>query len=325
MNFKRKLLLILISIIIIPLNTFAYSKYLIPGGENIGISIKSDGVLVVGFYEVNGKNIAYDQGLRIGDKIISINDSKITTISELTEAINSESTSINVVLGIIRDNMFKDIYLRLTKEENGIYKTGMYVKDSITGIGTITFITPDKEYGALGHEILESTTNEKLEIKEGTIYESTITGITKSKKGNTGEKNAKIFYNLVKGNVEKNLETGIFGQYNGEINKSNILEVANMNEVEIGKAEIITVLNDNIKETFEIEILSIDEDNDTKNFAIRLTDKNLIKKTGGIIKGMSGSPIIQNGKIIGAVTHAVVDDPTKGYGISIIKMLESME
>lgn len=325
MNFKRKLLLILIFFIIIPLNTFAYTKYLIPGGENIGINIKSDGVLVVGFYKVNGKNIAYDNGVRLGDKIVSINDSEITTIEELSRMINSTSERINVDLGIIRDNMFKDIKLELTKEENGIYKTGMYVKDSVAGIGTITFITIDNQYGALGHEVIEGSTKEALKVKKGEIYESDVTSITKSKKGLTGEKNAKIYFDKITGSIEKNLETGIYGEYNKKINRDEALMVADIREVMIGKAEIITVLNNNEKERFEIEILSIDEDSSTKNFAIKLTDKNLIDKTGGIIKGMSGSPIIQNGKIIGAVTHAVVDNPLKGYGISVIKMLESME
>lgn len=324
MNFKRKLLIILIFFIIIPLNTFAYTM-LIPGGENIGINIKSNGVLVVGFYDVDGKNIAYNQGIRIGDKIVSVNDSKINTIEELSEAINSDSKSINVDLGIIRDNMFKDIKLKLTKEDNGIYKTGMYVKDSVTGIGTITFITLDNQYGALGHEVLESSTNEKLEVKSGQIYESNITSITKSKKGLTGEKNAKINFNKIEGNILKNLETGIYGEYNVKVNKDDALPTADIDEVTIGKAEIITVLKDNQKEKFEIEILSIDEKSSTKNFAIKLTDTRLVKQTGGIIKGMSGSPIIQNGKIVGAVTHAVVDNPLKGYGISVIKMLESME
>lgn len=325
MNFKRKLLLILIFFISIPLNILAYSEYLIPGGENIGISIKSNGVMIVGFYEVEGENIAYDQGLRIGDKIVSINNNKIASIEELSKELKSDEKSININLGIIRDNMFKDINLKLTKEETGIYKTGMYVKDSVTGIGTITFITLDNKYGALGHEVLEGSSNKKLEIKEGIIFESNVTSIKKSKKGNTGEKNAKINFNNVIGNIEKNLETGIYGNYNDNINKNEALEVADIDEVKIGKAEIITVLKDNKKERFEIEILSIDEDNDTKNFAIKLTDDEILKKTGGIIKGMSGSPIIQNGKIVGAVTHAVVDNPSRGYGISIIKMLESME
>ena len=325
MNFKRKLLLILISFIIIPFNTFAYSKYLIPGGENIGITVKADGSLVVGFYEVNGKNIAYDEGVRIGDKIVSINDKKITTIEELSKEINTEDEKISVSLGIIRDNMLINTELLLTKEKNGIYKTGMYVKDSITGIGTITFITLDKKYGALGHEIMESATNKKLEVKTGEIYESEITGIIKSKRGNTGEKNAKIFYNEIKGNVLINEETGIFGQYKSEINENKAIEVATMDEVKIGSAEIITVIEGNKKETFEIEILSIDKNSDTKNFAIKITDPKLLNKTGGIVKGMSGSPIIQNGKIIGAVTHAIVDKPANGYGISIIKMLETMD
>ena len=159
---KKSLSLFLLTIFIIPINILAYSEYIIPGGENIGISIKSDGVLVVGFYDVNGKNIAYDQGLRIGDKIVSINDNEITSIEELSKELNSDEKSINIDLGIIRDNMFKDINLKLTKETTGIYKTGMYVKDSVTGIGTITFITLDNKYGALGHEVLESSSNKKL-------------------------------------------------------------------------------------------------------------------------------------------------------------------
>lgn len=325
MNLKRKLLLILISFIIIPLNTLAYSKYLIPGGENIGITIKTDGILVVGFYEVNGKNIAYNSGIRLGDKIVSINDKKITTIEELSKEINTNESKINVNLGVIRDDKLKEINLSLSKEKNGIYKTGMYVKDSITGIGTITFITLDKKYGALGHEIIDSATEKKLEVKTGEIYSSLITDITKSKRGNTGEKNAKIFYNEVKGNVLVNQETGIFGEYKDKITNKETIEVASIDEVKIGKAEIITVLEDNIKEKFEIEILSIDKNSNTKNFAIKITDDKLLKKTGGIIKGMSGSPIIQNGKIVGAVTHAIVDKPESGYGISIVKMLESMD
>lgn len=325
MNFKRKLLSILIFfIIIIPLNAFAYTK-LIPGGENIGITIKADGILVVGFYDVNGKNIAYNQGVRLGDKIVSINDEKITTIKELSEKINAKTDSININLGIIRDNMLKNVKLKLTKEENGIYKTGMYVKDSLTGIGTITFITPDQKYGALGHEVVESATNQKLEVKEGEIYASDITSIKRSIRGETGEKNAKIYFNKIKGNIEKNLETGIFGTYNEKVNEDELLPIGDLSEVKAGEAEIITVVNNNQKERFKIEIISIDKESDTKNFAIKLTDENLVKKTGGIVKGMSGSPIIQNGKIIGAVTHAVVDNPTKGYGISIVKMLESME
>ena len=165
MNFKRKLLIMLISLFIIPFNVFAYSKYVVPGGENIGINIKTNGVLVVGFYDVDGVNIAEKQGLRIGDKIVSINNKKIASIEELSKEMNSDEKEVSVELGIIRNNEKKNINLKLIKEKSGIYKTGMYVKDSITGIGTITFITENNMYGALGHEIIESSTNDKFEVR----------------------------------------------------------------------------------------------------------------------------------------------------------------
>ena len=157
------------------------------------------------------------------------------------------------------------------------------------------------------------------------MFESNITSITKSEVGSPGEKNASLSQDNVYGDIKYNLETGIFGKLQKRISDSRLMEVASLNDVEIGKAEIMTVLDGNKKESFEIEILSIDKKNDTKNFLIKVTDERLINKTGGIVKGMSGSPIIQNGKIIGAVTHTIVDKPTKGYGISIIKMLESIE
>lgn len=131
--------------------------------------------------------------------------------------------------------------------------------------------------------------------------------------------------NSIYGNIKENLETGIYGQMKREITQEKTIEVMDIDEVEIGKAEIITVLDDNKKEKYAIEILSIDKDNPTKNFFIKVVDSRLLSKTGGIVKGMSGSPIIQNGKIVGAITHTIVDNPEKGFGISIIKMLESVE
>ena len=327
MNFKRQLLLLLISFsIIIPINVLAYSKYLIPGGENIGITIHSKGVFVVGFYDVSGKSIATEAGLKIGDRIVSINDEEINNSAELVEKINSTEQNIEVKIGYIRNNLLDHITLKLQREKDGIYKTGIYVKDTITGIGTLTFIDPfSNTYGALGHEVIDNNTNINFTIKDGQIFESKITSITRGSIGSPGEKNASLNQKNVYGNIEYNLETGIFGKLDKRISDSALTEVASIDEVEIGKAEIITVLDGKEKQTFEIEILSIDEKSETKNFLIKVTDKDLINKTGGIIKGMSGSPIIQNGKIIGAITHTIVDKPTKGYGISIIKMLESIE
>ena len=327
MNFKRKLLFILISFsIIIPFNAFAYSKYLIPGGENIGIKVSTTGAYVVGFYKVNNEEIAKKAGFMIGDRIVSINDEKVDNVLELVKKITSEDDFLNLSVGVIRNNELKTINLNLTRDSKGGYKTGLYVKDSITGIGTLTFIDPDtKTFGALGHEIADASSDVIFEVNDGNVFQSTVTSVTRSSVGKPGEKNAKLNNKLVYGTIDKNLETGIFGKFKRKINDLEKLEVAEISEVKIGNAEIITVLDGNKKEHYKIEILSIDKNNPTKNFLIKIVDDRLLNKTGGIVKGMSGSPIIQNGKIIGAITHTLVDNPKKGYGISIIKMLESIE
>ena len=324
MNFKRKLLLLLISLII-PWNIFAYSKYLIPGGENIGIKVEASGVYVVGFYKVDGESIAEKSGFKLGDRIISINHQAIDNVRDLVKIIKSNDEVITLTFGYVRDDISKETTLTLKKDNDGTYKTGIYVKDSLIGIGTITYIDPEThQYGALGHEIVEANTGVRFEIREGVIYSSKVNNITKSLPGSTGEKKASIDYDNTFGNIIYNNETGIYGNYQKEI-KSELVPVASLDEVEIGKAEIITVLENNTKKEYEIEILSIIEDNETKNFMFKIIDNELLQKTGGVVKGMSGSPIMQNGKIIGAVTHAIVDSPDKGFGISIIKMLESIE
>ena len=327
MNFKRKLLIFLISFIfIIPYNAWAYPKYLIPGGENIGIKVESQGIFVVGFYPVAGHNIAEEAGCRLGDRIISVNGNKVNNISDLVKNIKSEDDKIEIKYGIIRNDKNSFVEMNLSKDTFGSYKTGIYVKDTITGIGTLTFINPeDNSYGALGHEVAENNTGETFTLGKGTIFESSITSIDKASFGKPGEKNAKINMNSIYGNIKENLETGIYGQIEKEITQEKTIEVMNIDEVKIGKAEIITVLDDNKKEKYAIEILSIDKDNPTKNFFIKVVDSRLLSKTGGIVKGMSGSPIIQNGKLVGAITHTIVDNPEKGFGISIIKMLESVE
>ena len=327
MNFKRKLLCFLISFIyIIPINVLAYSKYLIPSGETIGIKVECDGVMVVGFYKVDGVDIARKAGFKLGDRIISINDIRIHNVEELINSFNRYEDSINITYSIIRNNEPKEIEMTLNKSKDSSYKTGIYVKDSIIGIGTLTFINPENNtFGALGHEITDTNTNKVFDINKGNIFSSKITSISKGSVTSPGEKNAKINMKDVYGNITLNSETGIFGKLTKDITDNTVIEVADIDEVKIGKAEIITVLNDNKKEKFNIEILSIDKSNTTKNFVIKITDNRLLNKTGGIIRGMSGSPIIQDNKLIGAITHTIVDNPKKGYGISIIKMLESME
>ena len=322
MNFKKRLLILILSLIILPLNTFAYSKYLVPGGENLGIHIKSSGILVVGFYDINNKK----SDLQLGDKIISINDQSVTSIDEMLKVMNNDKDMINLKIGYLRGNEKKETTLNLTKDENGIFKTGLYVKDSVTGIGTLSFIDPTtNQYGALGHSITDSKTNVKFEVRDGKIFKADVSSIDRSVDGKTGEKNAKFYFETDYGTITKNTDTGIYGVYKKEYNKDNVLEVMSIEDVKLGDAIIRTTLTDNKIEEYKIKILDIDKDNDTKNLLFQITDDKLLQETGGIVKGMSGSPIIQNNKIIGAVTHTVISDNTKGYGISIIKMLESME
>ncbi len=321
---KKTFLSILLTIIFIPGFVFAYSDYVIVGGENIGIELKADGVMVVGFYKVDNQYIASQAGLKIGDMITAINNQKVNSIYDLTNKIKTSNGYINIEFK--RDNVIKSIDLKLSKDTNNNYKTGIYVKDSITGIGTLTYIDPNtKLFGALGHEITDSKTGKMLVISGGSIYESTVTDIEPSANGIPGEKNAKINLEGSQGTIYENTIKGIFGTFTDEIDNSRLYKVAKPNQVKTGKAYILTVLNDDIIEKYEIEVTNISPMQETKNISFKITDKKLLEKTNGIVQGMSGSPIIQGEYIIGAVTHVVVDNPHKGYGILITKMLEEGE
>ena len=311
-NFKKTTLFILLTLISIPINVFADSDYIIVGGQNLGIEIKSKGVLVVGTYEVNNQNIAYDAGIRIGDVIVSIDDEKISNVQEMITKINNSDG--NIKLGYVRNDINKYANLKLYRENNS-YKTGIYVKDSITGIGTLTFIDPNtKLFGALGHEIIEKNSGQILEASGGTIFDSEVIGISPSTNGSAGEKNAKYYIERIQGNIFENTTQGIFGKYTSAID-----------EVKKGEAKILTVLNGTDVKEYTIDITKITSNQKVKNITFNITDKELLSKTGGIVQGMSGSPIIQDDKIIGAVTHVVLDNPTKGYGIFIRNMLEEAE
>ena len=323
---KNKIILLLL-LFIVPNFVLAYSDYVIAGGENIGISLHSNGVIIVGSYEIDGNNPAKESGLNNGDKIIKVNDIDTTSIDKMLSVIENLSSKDNIKITYIRGNKEYDTNISLKKDINNIYKTGLYVKDSITGVGTLTFIDPNtKTFGALGHEIIEKNTGQKLEIRDGNIYSSTVTGITKSSIGTPGEKNAKYDNTNIFGYVRENASSGIFGEYTKEIPDKRLYKVANPSETNEGEATILTVIEEDNVEEFKINILKVNfATNSSKNILFEVTDNNLLKKTGGIVQGMSGSPIIQNDKIVGAVTHVVVDEPTKGYGTFITKMLEEAE
>ena len=275
--------------------------------------------------QINGK---FNKGvpvIKAGDYIVKINDVEVNTIEELTKAIEANVSLGEVNVELRRDKKVRTSKLELVKDGD-IYKTGLYVKNSITGTGTLTYIDPEtKIFGALGHEIVESNTNNIVEIKDGSIFRNYITGIDKSKVGYAGSKNAKFYYNTKYGSINKNTNVGIYGIYDSILPNKERLEVARNDEVKIGKASIATVLSKEEIKYYDIEITKIDEYSKVKNISFKITDKELLDKTGGVVQGMSGSPIIQNGKIIGAVTHVIIDNPTTGYGLFITTMLEEGE
>ena len=328
---KRKktssLLLLLLTLFIIPFNVFAYSDYIIAGGQNIGIELKSNGVLIVGTYKIGENDPAKKANLQKGDKITHINGKEVHSIEEMLNVLELSPAKDEIKITYQRAEETKETTLQLVQDSESIYKTGLYVKDSINGIGTLTFIDPKtKLYGALGHEIIESTTGQKIEIKDGKIYHSTVTGINPSDRGNPGEKNAKYNISEVYGNIKENTKSGIFGIYTDELPNGKQYKVSNKKDITLGDASILTVISGNNVEEFKINILKVMQNEKSKtNILFEVTDERLLESAGGIVQGMSGSPIIQNNMIIGAVTHVVVDDCRKGYGIFIENMLEEAE
>ena len=305
--------------------SFGFTNEVIPGGENLGIEISSKGIMIIGFYKVNGKLNRGNPDLKVGDLIIKVGKDDVSNVEDLIKKIEENKIDDKVSLTIKRNKNIKNIELSLLKEDN-IYKTGLYVKDNITGIGTLTYIDPETNiFGALGHEIIESNSNLKIEVKTGYIFKSTITSIDRSQSGNAGGKKAKFYNDFEYGKILKNTKYGIYGVYNKELPNKEIIKVAKNEEIKTGNAKIYTVLEGENIEQFDININRIDKNHDIKNLYFTITSKKLLVKTGGIVQGMSGSPIIQNNKIIGAVTHVIVDDPKTGYGIFISKMLKEGE
>ena len=322
MNFKKKLLIIISFLIMLfPFSVYAYSDKVILGGDNIGISVNIKEILVVGFYKVNDKYIASEAGFAIGDKIIKVNNNEVNNIESLVKEIKNNDGE-TVAITVLRDNEEKEFNLTLVKDGDN-YKTGLYIKDQITGIGTLTYIDPEsKVFASLGHEIADNKTGKIIDISKGFIFDSTIKGIIKSTPISTGEKRAIFNQNSINGIILKNTNKGIFGEYKSEINSDNLIEVGEIDEIELGPATIYTVLDNKEIQEFDINIIKINEDSETKNILFEITDEELMNNTNGVIKGMSGSPIVQNNKIIGAVTHAIINDNSKGYGIFVVKMLE---
>ena len=321
---KKFTFYMLLFYLLIPISVYAYSDYIMASGKNIGIELKSNNLIIVGSYKIDDYNVLDESDLRIGDKIVKINNIKIDSAYNLQQVINKLNTD-KVTVTYNRNNQEYKTNIILHKE-NGEYRTGLYVRDSIRGVATLTYIDlENKTFGALGHEILEKSTKSKFDADSGTIFSSTVTGITKSTDGNPGEKNAKSNSQDVYGIVKENTSSGIFGEYTQALPKTKMYKVAKPEEIKLGNAKILTVIEGDKVESFDINILKINYSSKSKNILFEVTDKRLLDISGGIVQGMSGSPIIQNDYIVGAVNFVVVDKTNKGYGIFITTMLEEAE
>lgn len=306
----------------------------IPGGQSIGVKLNTVGVLVVGHHQVNtteGKMSPGEiAGIKVGDIITKINGKKIEKMSDVAPFVQESGQSGKALnVEVSRENGKIETKLTPLKEkgeEN--FKLGLYIRDSAAGIGTMTFYHPEsKKYGALGHVISDMDTKKPIVVEDGQIVRSTVTSIEKGSNGDPGEKLARFSSDKeVIGNIQRNSPFGIFGKLNRVIDNGIMdkpMPIALSHQVKEGPAQILTVVEEDTVKLFDIEIVSTIPQKfpATKGMVIKVTDKELLDKTGGIVQGMSGSPIIQNGKVIGAVTHVFVNDPTSGYGVHIEWML----
>ncbi len=302
-------------------------------GRLSGVYEKTDGVLVMDVVEVktqNGKTKAPAEGkICSGDYIISANGAKIFSKDELTKVIN-ESEGNEIEIEYIRGGKTEKVNLKPAKSEDGKYYLGIWVKDDLAGIGTITCYTPEGKFVALGHGIGDGTTEDGLlSISEGALYEMELTDIKKGKNNEPGELGGVVYFgkNSHIGEVNSNSDVGINGQLDEEelniySTEDKLYDIAGRYEIKEDDAVILSEISGKVEE-YSIKILEVDcnSPDENKGLMIEITDEKLLKLTGGIVQGMSGSPIIQDGKIVGAVTHVFVDDPTRGYGIFIEDML----
>ena len=321
----------------------------IPSGEAIGLRLFTSGVLVVGMSEIKGEDnnnhMPYkDSGIKEGDMITKVDNEVITCTADLTNKINN-SNGNEVTLTYVRNGNNYNTNIVPTKINEDEYKLGLWVRDAASGVGTITFYEPTTgAFAALGHGILDVDTEELIDIARGDIVTSKIISIVKGEKGKPGELQGSIENGKIIGEVYKNTNFGIYGKLNNiqdlKKNTKNEMEVMPRDEVKEGKASI-SVSSSTLFETplvtpkfqnifgaeYEIEIEKVytASNRANKNMIIKVTDKRLLEKTGGIIQGMSGSPILQDGKFVGAVTHVMVNNPEKGYGIFADTMLKQMK
>ncbi|TCP69737.1 SpoIVB peptidase [Baia soyae] len=305
----------------------------IPGGQSIGVKLKSSGILVVGHHLVSTKEGEKSPGeqadIHVGDYLVEINGQQVKSTQDVAKVVKDAGNTTKSLQIVLRrdDKQYKVVLPLALDEKDQQYRMGLFIRDSAAGVGTLTFYDPQKKvYGALGHIISDLDTGQPIQVGDGKIVHSNVTSIQKGASGKPGEKRA-IFFNedQVLGNIKRNTPFGIFGSMDEKLsNQGEAIPVGFSDEVKEGPAKIYTVVEGQKVEEFEIQITHAVKQKfaATKGLIIKVTDPRLLAKTGGIVQGMSGSPIIQDGKLVGAVTHVFVNDPSSGYGTYIEWMLK---
>jgi len=291
------------------------------GGMPAGFALYTRGAQIVGVCDVvTEKGIvspAKKSDLVVGDIILNIDDYEINTAKDVELAIKNDSEKIIVIK---RNNQIIVDNIKPVKDLNGINRLGVLIRDEINGIGTITYIKGDR-FASLGHPVVDEK-GEIISITGGTAYHCKITDYIRGEKGKAGELRGIFLRNKTLANLDKNLNVGVYGNVDLSFENKNLKEIS-VGEAKMGDAFIYTTIKGDKSEKFSISIVKIENQSNNKNFVIKITDDKLIEKTGGIVQGMSGSPIVQNGYLVGAVTHVFINDPTRGFGISIQNMINN--
>ncbi len=299
---------------------------LIPLGHTTGIKLLSDGAIVTELMDEISDNPCRAAGIAPGDVIKSVDGSPIHSNEELKRAVTG-CNGRGIAVEYERNGEVKSATITPVKSSEGEYLLGIRIRDSVAGIGTLTYYDPQTQtYGALGHGVSEGDTNVLIPTQRGALMKSKVESVVRGTPGKPGELRGEYDFKYDFADITKNTESGIFGKIKDctEFEGMTAYPVASKNEIKRGRATILSnVEGDEVKE-YEIEITSIYFDGEkTKNMLVRATDPELISKTGGIVRGMSGSPIIQDGKLVGAITHVLVNNPQKGYAIFIENMLDA--
>ena len=313
----KKIAATVLTVLLLTMPVGAQGRMLIPGGCTVGIKLVSEGLVVTGFEQ---ESSAEQAGLKKGDVIIQVDGAEIHTVAALQESLDEDT----VVLTVLRNGKEAEFCVKPRQTAEG-RRLGAYVRDSVAGIGTVTYYDPNTgAFGALGHGVNDSTTSDLMPMEAGVVVGSAVSDVEKGKIGQPGELRGSFRVTEILGEVEENTAYGIFGHLTVPV-AGTPLPVADPEEVETGAAQILANVQGRDVALYDVEIVKVfpQSQESGRNLLLKITDPALLESTGGIVQGMSGSPILQNGKLVGAVTHVLVNDPTQGYGIFLDNMLEA--